>query len=172
MEPLPDTWKDEDITRPVLCTHRLQCRSHPSHLTGHQCSHPSSDTKRRGKIDLQQAYIFPYPGGVHNIWLDFVFEAGGRGIPVRVMLDGMYYNTDGDMDNDEIVANINRMSKKRQYIGISTAELHNKGVIVDMKYVLVSLINWNYNYTNNNLEAGIIIKIEKICGIFFRNIPI
>lgn len=103
-----------------------------------------------------------------------MLEAGGRGIPVRVMLDGMYYNTDGDMDNDEIVANINRMSKKDNIFASARmklpdeyiTKLHNKGVIVDMKYVLVSSINWNYNSPNNNREAGIIIKSEKSAEYF------
>lgn len=103
-----------------------------------------------------------------------MLEAGGRGIPVRVMLDGMYYNTDGDTDNDEIVANINSMSKKDNISASARlklpdeyiTKLHNKEVIVDMKYVLVSSINWNYNSPNNNREAGIFIKSEKSAEYF------
>lgn len=90
------------------------------------------------------------------------------------MLDGMYYNTDGDADNDEIVANINKMSKKDNISAAAQlklpdeyiTKLHNKGMIVDMKYVLISSINWNYNSPNNNREAGIIIKNEESSEYF------
>ncbi len=95
-----------------------------------------------------------------------MLDAGGRGIPVRVMLDGMYHNTDDGYDNDEMVAHINRLSEMDKIPvearllppGPSLTKLHNKGLIVDMKYVLVSSVNWNYNYPKNNREAGINIE--------------
>lgn len=173
-EPLPDTWKDEDVTVrfPAHTVYNVEVTPVISPDTSVLIPHLIQNAGE--KIDLQQAYISPYPGGAHNIWLDYVLEAGGRGIPVRLMLDGMYYNTDGDTDNDEIVANINRMSKKDNISASARlklpdeyiTKLHNKGAIVDMKYVLVSSINWNYNSPNNNREAGIIIKNEESAEYF------
>ncbi|MCZ9312574.1 MAG: phospholipase D-like domain-containing protein [Methanocorpusculum sp.] len=173
-EPLPDTWKDKDITVRF-----------PPHTVYNVAVTPivSPDTSAliprliqnaREKIDLQQAYISGYPGGAHNIWLDLVLETGGRGIPIRVMLDGMYYNTESDADNDEIVANINRIAKKDNIYAAAElkfpdeyiTKLHNKGLIVDMKYVLISSVNWNYNSPNNNREAGIILKNEESAEYF------
>ena len=165
-DPFPDSWRDDDITVlfPAKTVYNVEVTPIISPDTSNLI--PLLIQNAREKIDLQQAYISRYPGDAHNIWLDFVLDAGGRGIPVRVMLDGMYYNTDNDYDNDEIVANINRMFKN----GSISAEarlmlpdeyrtkLHNKGLIVDMKYVLISSINWNYNSPNSNREAGIIIK--------------
>jgi phosphatidylserine/phosphatidylglycerophosphate/cardiolipin synthase-like enzyme len=37
-------------------------------------------------------------------------------------------------------------------------KIHNKGVVVDGKKVLVSSINWNYNSPTFNREAGVIIE--------------
>ncbi|MDD1684681.1 MAG: phospholipase D-like domain-containing protein, partial [Methanoregula sp.] len=43
-------------------------------------------------------------------------------------------------------------------LSISQVEkIHNKGVIIDDKRVLVSSINWNSNSPNFNREAGVII---------------
>jgi phosphatidylserine/phosphatidylglycerophosphate/cardiolipin synthase-like enzyme len=44
--------------------------------------------------------------------------------------------------------------------------VHNKGVIVDNKTVLISSINWNYNSFMNNREAGLIIENESIAKYY------
>ena len=111
-------------------------------------------------VDVQQAYISAYPDG-ENAWLADLLKAADRGAVIRVMLDGLYYNTEDDADNDELTASLNRMG-----VGVSAkmlspdtylTKLHNKGMIVDGEYVLISSINWNYNSPNNNREAGLII---------------
>ncbi len=85
-----------------------------------------------------------------------------RGAEVRVMLDCMYYNTEDEADNDELAAELNRygpnISGKLILPGEYLTKLHNKGMIVDGGYVLISSINWNYNSPNNNREAGLIIQ--------------
>jgi len=48
-------------------------------------------------------------------------------------------------------------------------KIHNKGVIVDDKYVLVSSINWNSNSPNFNREAGVIIEHPGVAR-YFRNV--
>ena len=112
-------------------------------------------------VDLQQAYISPYPDG-ENTWLAEVLDASEQGAEVRVMLDGMYYNTEDEADNNELAATLNRygptISAKLILPGEYLTKLHNKGVIVDGEYVLISSINWNYNSPNNNREAGLIIQ--------------
>jgi cardiolipin synthase A/B len=44
--------------------------------------------------------------------------------------------------------------------------VHNKGVIVDGKRVLVSSINWNENSPSYNREAGLIIDHTGAAGYF------
>ncbi|HJJ43511.1 MAG TPA: phospholipase D-like domain-containing protein [Methanocorpusculum sp.] len=111
-------------------------------------------------IDVQQAYISPYPNG-ENVWLAELLSVADRGAKLRVILDGMYYNTDGATDNDELVATLNRrggtVSAKLLSPGSYLTKVHNKGMIVDDEYVLISSINWNYNSPNNNREAGLIL---------------
>ena len=122
---------------------------------------PDMIEKATTSIDIQEAYISPYPDG-ENTWLAELLEAGERGAELRVMLDGVYYNTEDDADNDELVASLNRMgsgiSAKLLIPGDYLTKLHNKGLIVDDEYVLVSSINWNFNSPNNNREAGLIIQ--------------
>jgi len=45
-------------------------------------------------------------------------------------------------------------------------KIHNKGVIVDNRLVLVSSINWNSNSPNFNREAGVIIEHPGVAGYF------
>ena len=45
-------------------------------------------------------------------------------------------------------------------------QIHNKGVIVDDKRVLVSSINWNSNSPNFNREAGVIIDHPGVARYF------
>ncbi|MDV0442369.1 phospholipase D-like domain-containing protein [Methanorbis furvi] len=173
-DPFPASWSDEEIVVhfPARTIENVLVTPVISPDTSHLIPDLIHDS--REKIVLQQAYISPYPNGARNIWLDLVLDAGGRGIVVQVMLDGMYYNTDAESDNDEIVAQINRLSQndaisaeaRLMFPGKSITKLHNKGMIVDMKYVLVSSVNWNYNSPNNNRESGIIIENEDAARYF------
>jgi phosphatidylserine/phosphatidylglycerophosphate/cardiolipin synthase-like enzyme len=45
-------------------------------------------------------------------------------------------------------------------------KIHNKGVIVDSQYVLVSSINWNSNSPNFNREAGVIVDHPGVARYF------
>ena len=114
-------------------------------------------------VAIQQAYITRYPGTDEHPWLSLAVNAAKRGADVRVQLDGMYYNTEDDEDNDELAADINRMglsNLKAQIVADREGilKVHNKGMIVDGRYVLISSINWNYNSANNNREAALILE--------------
>ncbi|HQC12085.1 MAG TPA: phospholipase D-like domain-containing protein, partial [Methanoregulaceae archaeon] len=45
-------------------------------------------------------------------------------------------------------------------------KIHNKGVIVDGRSVLVSSINWNFNSPNFNREVGVIITEPHTAAYF------
>lgn len=173
-EPLPGGWSDDAITVhfPARTFYQVSVTPVISPDTSHLIPALVMETAER--IDFQQAYITNYPGSAHNVWLEQVLDLGGRGKQVRVMLDGMYYNINGEEDNDEMVAYINRISddsglcveSRLMNPTNSITKLHNKGVIVDLKYVLISSINWNYNSPNHNREAGIIIDNEGAAQYF------
>lgn len=48
-------------------------------------------------------------------------------------------------------------------------KIHNKGVIVDDRAVLVSSINWNTNSPGFNREAGVIIE-QPVVARYFRTV--
>ncbi len=126
----------------------------------------------KSSLDIQQAYISPYPDG-ENPWLDLAISAAKNGADVRIQLDGMYYNTDSEEDNDEVAASINRLGMENLHAKILTdrdgiLKIHNKGMIVDGRLVLVSSINWNYNSPTNNREAGILIESKEAADYYTR----
>jgi phosphatidylserine/phosphatidylglycerophosphate/cardiolipin synthase-like enzyme len=94
---------------------------------------------------------------------------------VRVLLDSYWYNVEAPDDNDEMTALINRIGAAEHIpleakcidLSVSPVEkIHNKGVIVDDKRVLVSSINWNSNSPNFNREAGVIIDHPGVARYF------
>lgn len=119
------------------------------------------------EIDIEQAYISNESGGVPNRYLAEAINASHRGVRVRVLLDSYWFNTEGEDDNDEMMAYINQVAASEHLpLEARCAELernelekiHNKGVVIDGKKVLVSSINWNYNSPTFNREVGVIIE--------------
>jgi phosphatidylserine/phosphatidylglycerophosphate/cardiolipin synthase-like enzyme len=133
----------------------------------------------RNTIEIEQAYITNETPTTLNPFLAAAINASRRGVHVRVLLDSYWYNTADTNDNDEMVLLINRIaSSERLPLEARCADLrineiekiHNKGVIVDGRYVLVSSINWNSNSPNFNREAGVIIDhpgVARYFGIVF-----
>ena len=126
-------------------------------------------------IDIEEAYITNETRFTLNPYLSEAINASRRGVRVRVLLDSYWYNIDGTNDNDEMAAFINRIADAGHLpLEARCAELrtnqiekiHNKGVIVDGKRVLVSSINWNSNSPNFNREAGVIIDHPGVAGYF------
>jgi cardiolipin synthase A/B len=126
-------------------------------------------------IEIEQAYITNETTYSLNPYLSAAINASRRGVHVRVLLDSYWYNTEDETDNDEMVALINRIGSyehiplEARCADLSTNEIdkiHNKGVIVDNQYVLVSSINWNSNSPNFNREAGVIIDHPGVARYF------
>jgi cardiolipin synthase A/B len=126
-------------------------------------------------IEIEQAYITNETTYSLNPYLSAAINASRRGVHVRVLLDSYWYNIEDETDNDEMVALINRIGSDEQIplearcADLSTNEIekiHNKGVIVDDQYVLVSSINWNSNSPNFNREAGVIIDHPGVARYF------
>jgi phosphatidylserine/phosphatidylglycerophosphate/cardiolipin synthase-like enzyme len=94
-----------------------------------------------------------------------------------VLLDSYWFNIEDEKDNDEMVDIINRIGTSEHIplearcadlalIGVD--KIHNKGLIVDDRYVLVSSINWNSVSPNFNREAGVIIDHPGVAGYFLE----
>ena len=126
-------------------------------------------------IEIQQAYITNESKTRLNPYLATAINASRRGVQVRVLLDSYWYNTEDEADNDEMVALINRIAATENLplearcadLGATGLEkIHNKGVIVDDRAVLVSSINWNTNSPGFNREAGVIIEQPGVARYF------
>jgi cardiolipin synthase len=126
-------------------------------------------------IAIEQAYITNETPFTLNPYLAAAVNASRRGVHVRVLLDSYWYNTEDTADNDEMVALINRIGTtehlplEARCADLTMNELdkiHNKGIIVDDRKVLVSSINWNSNSPNFNREAGVIIDHPGVARYF------
>ena len=126
-------------------------------------------------IEIQQAYITNESKTLLNPYLASAINASRRGVHVRVLLDSYWYNMEDEADNDEMVALINRIAAaenlplEARCADLDTTgleKIHNKGVIVDDRAVLVSSINWNTNSPGFNREAGVIIEQPGVAGYF------
>ena len=126
-------------------------------------------------IDIEQAYIKNETGGGLNRFLKAALDRSRKGVKVRVLLDSYYYNVQDNADNDEMVKWINRYAKanslpvEARCIDLEKSKLlkiHNKGVIVDGSFTLISSINWNTNSPDFNRETGIIILDNKTAQYF------
>ena len=112
-----------------------------------------------------------------NLGLAAVVAAARRGVMVRVLLDGTWYNAeDSDpRDNDDTARFLNELAQKEglnlyaKVINLETAHLekiHAKSVMVDGQEVLVSSINWSENSFKGNREMGIIIRHPEVTGYY------
>jgi phosphatidylserine/phosphatidylglycerophosphate/cardiolipin synthase-like enzyme len=129
-------------------------------------------------IDIEQAYITNESANLLNPFLGAAINASRRGVRVRILLDSYWYNTDDEKDNDEMVALINTVAATENLplearcadlVSGNIEKIHNKGVIIDNRSVLVSSINWNTNSPDFNREAGVIIVHDGVAG-YFRNV--
>ncbi|MDV4341766.1 phospholipase [Methanoculleus sp. YWC-01] len=126
-------------------------------------------------IAIEQAYITNETPYDLNPYLTAAIDASRRGVVVRVLLDSVWFNTEGNADNDEMVETINRIAaaeglpleaRLADLEANNLAKIHNKGVIVDDRAVLVSSINWNANSPAFNREAGVIIEQPDIAAYY------
>ncbi|MDD1723940.1 MAG: phospholipase D-like domain-containing protein, partial [Methanospirillum sp.] len=130
--------------------------------------------KSRERVWIQQAYITEYPDRRENPFLAAAVNAARRGVDVRILLDGYYYNIEGEKDNDEMVDSLSTLAG-RENIPLQAKVLypekagflkvHTKGVITDDE-VLVSSMNWNENSACFNREAGVIIRSLPVASYY------
>lgn len=126
-------------------------------------------------IRIEQAYITNESGTRLQRYLAAAVDAARRGVEVRVLLDGAWFNTEDEADNDEQVRLINeiaageRLPLEARLIDLDAHDLtkvHTKGVVVDDRWVLVSSINWNEASPSFNREAGVIVDEPETASYF------
>lgn len=114
---------------------------------------------------------------VPSLPLQAVIAAARRGVSVRVLLDGTWYNAEAvdERDNDDTVRMLNALREKEgldvsaKVINLDSTRLskiHAKGVIVDEREVFVGSINWSENSFLGNREVGVIVSHPKVAGYY------
>lgn len=112
-----------------------------------------------------------------NLYLEELKDAARRGVRVRVLLDGSWYNIEENdpKDNDDVVGALNQIAlaenldlqaKIANLDAHKFLKVHNKGMIVDREKVLISSINWNYNSVTQNRELGLIVENLELARYF------
>lgn len=121
-----------------------------------------ADAKK--EILVQQAYIEKEWNNGLNPFLKELIKKNESGVAVKLILDGTY-ETNRER-NGEIINFLKSKGIEAKYGKIC---IHNKGVIVDGKKVLISSINWGENSVRRNREIGVIVENDEIAE-YFRSI--
>lgn len=106
-----------------------------------------------------------------------VLAAARRGVKVRVLLDGTWYNAEleDERDNDNTAAYLNELGRREgldieaKVINLeatSLEKIHAKGVIVDDQEVFVGSINWSENAFFGNREIGVVVTHPAVAGYY------
>ena len=110
-----------------------------------------------------------------NALVEAAFAAARRGVSVRIVLDGSWWSVgEGSSGNDRIVERLNgrarnesldleaRLLEPRGRI----ERLHNKGLVIDGRTVLVSSMNWALGSATENREIGILVEDPDLAAFF------
>jgi phosphatidylserine/phosphatidylglycerophosphate/cardiolipin synthase-like enzyme len=120
-------------------------------------------------IYVEQLYIYKNWDEEINPFVEHLVNKSKQGVDVKIILN---YNPDYEDTNNK--CNITKQYLQENGIAVKFiytnwsyfTNVHNKGMIVDNKTVLISSINWNKNSVTANREAGIIIKNESIAKYY------
>jgi phosphatidylserine/phosphatidylglycerophosphate/cardiolipin synthase-like enzyme len=129
----------------------------------------------RERVSIEAFYIEDAWRNETNPFLAAAFEAARRGVSVRILLDGSWASVEAESGtNDDVLGRINlRAQKERLPLEArllaprgSIERLHNKGVVVDGREVLVSSMNWALGSATENREIGVILQDAEIAHRF------
>lgn len=112
-----------------------------------------------------------------NLPLAAVVAAARRGVRVRVLLDGTWYNTEpyDPRDNDDTVRWLNELAVREKLnleakvinlASTSLEKIHAKGVIADGKRTFIGSINWTENSFKANREIGVVVDQAEVAGYY------
>ena len=120
-------------------------------------------------IYIQQLYIYKDWDEKISPFVEKLVDKAQDGIDIKIILN---YNPHYEATNEK--TNISKRFLEENNIKVKYifsnwsyfSNVHNKGMIVDNKSVLISSINWNENSVRNNREAGIIIESKNVANYY------
>lgn len=132
-------------------------------------------------LDVQQDYIqlywaFGNAGSMEttpSLFLAEVVAAAKRGVQVRVLLDGSHLDAEDPRDNTHTqtwLQSLEGLKIETRILDHRSTQMgiHNKGIIVDGRRVLISSINWSQNSPLSNREMGLILESAAVGAYFGR----
>jgi hypothetical protein len=129
----------------------------------------------RDRVSLEAFYLEDTWRDAPSPFLEAAFDAARRGVVVRILLDGSWSSVQPESGtNDETLARINERAKAGQLpLEVRLLEprgsierLHNKGMVVDGRTVLVSSMNWALGSATENREIGILLEDDAVARFF------
>ncbi|MGQ4913156.1 MAG: phospholipase D-like domain-containing protein [Candidatus Asgardarchaeia archaeon] len=106
-------------------------------------------------LEIEIPYI-RYWGSDLNPFVEDLIDAAQRGVQVRVIIGK------NDTESFEHAKNMTQYGIAVAVYEPTGGDMHNKGIIVDGKMVLICSINWSETSVKENREAGVIIENENI----------
>jgi cardiolipin synthase A/B len=123
-------------------------------------------------ILIEQQYVHLHwgtgsgsPQTTPDLYLEEAIAAARRGVKVRILLSNAFLNPRDPKDNTNTVAYVNAIAR-RERLDMEARlirtdingldKIHNKGIIVDGRKVLVSSVNWSLNSPLNNREVSLL----------------
>ncbi|MDB4895558.1 MAG: hypothetical protein JWN15_1820, partial [Firmicutes bacterium] len=133
-------------------------------------------------LDVQQASLSLFWGhgagasvaATPNLFLAEVVAAARRGVRVRVLMDGAFLNSQEPRDNSntrqwvQSLGSAERLPLEARILDAKATgmSIHNKGLIIDGRKVLISSINWTENSPLENREMGLIVESEAAAAFY------
>lgn len=120
-------------------------------------------------IYIQQLYIYENWDDGISPFVEKLVDKSKKGVDVKVILNYNPSYEEINEKNNETKLYFDESGIQTKFIYSNWSifsNVHNKGVIVDNKTVLISSINWNENSVLNNREAGIIIINENLAKYY------
>lgn len=120
-------------------------------------------------IYIEQLYIYRDWNDRTSPFVEHLVNKSNQGVDVKVILN---YNPHYEPTNEK--SNLTKQYFEEHGIEVKFiysnwsyfSNVHNKGMIVDNKSVLIASINWNENSVIHNREAGIIIENEDVAQYY------
>jgi phosphatidylserine/phosphatidylglycerophosphate/cardiolipin synthase-like enzyme len=123
-------------------------------------------------IYIQQLYIYRDWGDLISPFVEQLANKSQQGVIIKIILD---YNP----EYEETTAILNKTKEYLESFGVQVkfisptwspfSTVHNKGMIVDNKTVLISSINWNEQSVRENREAGVLVENEDV-AIYYATV--
>jgi phosphatidylserine/phosphatidylglycerophosphate/cardiolipin synthase-like enzyme len=123
-------------------------------------------------IYIEQLYIYKNWDDRINPFVERLVNKASSGVDVKIILNynPTYKDTNKRINETKRFFENNNIEVKLIYTNWSYfTNVHNKGLIVDNRSVLISSINWNENSVMRNREVGIIVNDCDVAN-YYKNI--